>query len=148
MKANIHCSNCGAELQSLNMNWSMRRQWLWMLPILILGFLPLGRLYFGQGDFKKDLLLTVLERQPTTSGLDLLGRIENQGRRAWQSIEVEAEFYDRDGKFLGESAATVRSQVAAGESENFRISLRNPPLKSPEEGRLEVKVANAYSSPF
>ena len=60
MKATIKCSNCGAEITNLNFSWP-KKQWLFILPIVLIGFLPMWQLYKPKGDFRKDLQINILE---------------------------------------------------------------------------------------
>ncbi len=48
MLAKMKCSNCGAEISNLNMSWGWKN-YLMVVPIMLLGFLPLLRTTFFKG---------------------------------------------------------------------------------------------------
>ena len=55
MIAKMKCSNCGAEISNLNMSWGWKN-YLMVVPIMLLGFLPLLRTTFFKGDITKELM--------------------------------------------------------------------------------------------
>ena len=120
-----------------------------MIPLLVLCFLPMWRLYRPKGDYRKDLQVTVLEKRTTDSLFEILGTVQNNGKTEWENIELNVEFYSAEGKFIDEAFGRVSSTVEPGKSEHFKIAI---PAASDriraESSRMELKVASAYSSMF
>jgi hypothetical protein len=148
MKATVKCSHCGAEITNLNFSWG-KKQVLWMIPFLLLCLLPLWRIYQPKGDFRKDLEVNVLEKRVTDSQFAILGTIQNTGKTQWKNIELDAEFYSDKGQFVDEASGRVSSSIEPGAVEHFKIEIRKPSeVVRSESTRMELKVADAYSSPF
>ena len=148
MKATVKCSHCGAEITNLNFSWG-KKQWLWIIPFLLLCLLPLWRIYQPKGDFRKDLEVIVLEKRVTDSQFAILGTIQNTGKTQWKNIELDAEFYSPDGNFVDEASSRVSSSVDPGAVEHFKMEIRTPSAQvRSETTRMEVKIADAYTSPF
>lgn len=84
MKAKMKCSNCGAEMSSINMSWSCGwKQYLFIVPILILGFLPLIKITMFKGDVAKDLVISDVKTKMVGSSLEIIGLITNSSGRDW-----------------------------------------------------------------
>lgn len=148
MNATVKCSNCGAEITNLNFSWG-RKQWLWMIPFLLFCLLPMWRIYMPRGDYRNDLQVAVLEQRTSESLLEILGTIRNNGKTKWENVELDAEFFDADGKFIDEASGRVSSAVEPGALEHFKMEIKNPAERiRAETTRMELKVADAYSSPF
>ncbi len=104
MKAQMKCSNCGAEITNLNMGWG-KKQWLWLIPFIILMMaMPLFMEFMlkDNNDFRSDLSLKDIEKQYTNGTIEIVGVIENNGQVDWENIVVEAELFSFDNKFLDE----------------------------------------------
>ncbi|SKA88334.1 hypothetical protein SAMN02745166_01402 [Prosthecobacter debontii] len=146
--AKMTCSNCGAEISTMNMSWG-RKYWLFTIPLMLLGFLPLIKMTFFKGDVVKDLKITEVTKRQAGSGLEVLGLITNEGKHKWSSVVVEAEFFDASGAFLDEWTETLRSDIAPGAQEHFKVTLRNADLKDQTgDVKMVVKIAGGYSAPF
>jgi hypothetical protein len=147
----LKCSNCGAEISNLTLSWG-KKQWLWALiafvPIIIFGIV-MFLIESPKGDFSKDLQTTLLETRYSTNRIDILGKIMNSGKRTWNNIDVKAEFYGNNGRFLDEESGYISGSVKPGEEENFRLSLNKPAdellTNSPS---VILKVTEAYNSSF
>ncbi|MFZ4777409.1 MAG: hypothetical protein ACOYM3_18735 [Terrimicrobiaceae bacterium] len=148
MKATVKCSNCGAEITNLNFSWP-KKQWLFILPILLLGFLPMWRLYKPKGDFRQDLQISVLEKRQVDKSFEILGTIENRGKTKWENINIDCLFFDANGTFIDKTSGRVDSVVMPSGKEYFKITAKdnNGKLASPDT-KLETKIAGAYSNPF
>ena len=106
-------------------------------------------MYQPKGDFRKDLEVKVLEKRVTDSQFAILGTIQNTGKTQWKNIELDAEFYSDKGQFVDEASDRVSSSIEPGAVEHFKIEIRKPSeLVRSESTRMELKVADAYSSPF
>ena len=95
----MKCSNCGAEMSNMNMTWGRKQMWF-MIPIMLLGFLPLIKMTFFKGDITKDLKVSDIQTRASGRSLEIVGLITNSSSREWSGITVEAEFFDASGKFL------------------------------------------------
>ena len=85
MNAKMTCSNCGAEMANFNFS-AGRRYWLFMLPIMLLGFYPLRRMTLFKGDVTKDLVVTDIEKRANGPTTDVVGIITNNGSRKWSNV--------------------------------------------------------------
>ena len=148
MKAKMKCSNCGAEMSNLNMNWG-RKQFLFIIPIMLIGFLPLIKMTFFKGDITKDLVVSEVKTRTAGSGLEIVGLITNSSGRAWSGITIEAEFYDSSGEFIDEASEYLRSEISGDAKEHFKIKIASPP-KEAVSGDIKpvVKVSGGHTSPF
>lgn len=148
MIAKMKCSNCGAEISNMNMSWG-RKYWLFALPIMILGFLPLIKMTFFKGDVTQDLSITEVTKRQVGTSLEIIGLITNSGSHKWSSVNIEAEFFDASGGFLDEQTESLRSEITPGAKEHFKITLRNPDARiQAAETKMVVKIAGGYSMPF
>ena len=89
MLAKMKCSNCGAEISNLNMSWGWKN-YLMVVPIMLLGFLPLLRMTFFKGDITKELTISDVQRRSVDRSLEIVGLIANKGNRTWSGVTIEA----------------------------------------------------------
>jgi len=148
MKTQMKCSNCGAEIENLNMNWGKKQMWL-ILPILILGFYPLVKMTFFKPVISEDLSISEVETKVVDDSLVIIGLITNSSGNEWSGVSVEAEFYDASGKFLDEASDYLRTEIAGKAKEHFKITLRTPP-EAALKGEIQpkLKVSGGHTSPF
>jgi hypothetical protein len=76
-----------------------------------------------------------------------VGLLTNSGKYAFSSVTIEAEFFDAAGNFLDEQSEYLRSDIAGGAKEHFKITVKTPP-PAPPETKLVVKVTGGRSIPF
>ena len=93
MKAKMKCSSCGAELDNLSMSWG-KKQWLYIVPIMLLGFFPLFKMTMFKGDPSKEMSISEIRKQTDGSTIEIIGLITNNGSHDWTSTTVEVEFFD------------------------------------------------------
>jgi len=148
MKASMKCSNCGAEMSNLSMNWGRKQMWF-IIPVMLLGFLPLIKMSFFKGDVTKDLQISDIQTRASGSSLEVVGLITNTSSRDWSGITVEAEFFDASGKFIDEASDYLRSEIAGNAKEHFKIVIVSPP-KEALDGDIKpnVKIYGGHTSPF
>lgn len=148
MKASMKCSNCGAEMSNLNMTWGRKQLWF-VIPVMLLGFLPLIKMSFFKGDVKKDLAVSEIETRASGRSLEIVGLITNSSSREWSSITVEAEFFDASGKFIDEASEYMRSDIGGYSKEHFKIVISSPP-EAALSGAIQpvVKISGGHTSPF
>ncbi len=148
MLAKMKCSNCGAEMSNLNMTWG-KKQILWMIPVMLIGFLPLGRIMFFKGDIMKELTISGIACRPAEQSLEVVGLITNSGSHDWYGITVQAEFFDGKGGFLNEATEHLQSDVKAGAIEHFKITIRSPAATMTDPAtKMVVKIAGGHTPPF
>lgn len=75
----------------------------------------------------------------------ILGKLKNDGSDSWQTVNIEAELYDADGKFQGEYNTYITGEIAPGETENFQLCLGSfgdgPP---PQYATYSIRIADAF----
>ena len=148
MAAKLKCSNCGEEISTFNMSWGWKHL-LIMVPIMLIGFLPMARLFFFKGNIINELIVSDVEKRFTGGNLEIVGLITNNGSHDWSSVSIEAEFYDGSGVFLDEGQEYLRGNVSRGAKEHFKITIRNPKdSMTSEESKMVVKISGGHSSPF
>ena len=149
----MKCSNCGADIPAVNVQYSWK-QLIFIVPILLVGFWPLAQLTIFRGDVTKDLVIRQVEKklsfQDSPNGtLVVTGIIKNLGNREWSGVTVEAEFFDEQGMFLDEASEYIRSDVLAEAEEHFKIQIRSPRNElTADTTALKVKISGGRSQPF
>lgn len=150
--AKVKCSNCGVELTNLTFDWG-KKQWVWSL----LAFLPMiAILYFTQykmlrsnREFVTEIEATLIETKVARNKFDILGRLENKGMHTWDRVTVEAEVYDKDGKFLDETSDYLSVTLSPDSKENFRLSFTNPDDEILDKSsKVVLKVTDANTNRF
>ncbi len=148
MGAKLKCSNCGEDITTFNMSWGWKHL-LFMVPILLIGFLPMARLVLFKGNISKELVVSEVEKRFAGGNLEIVGLVTNNGSHDWSAVTIEAEFFDGSGVFLDEAQEYLRGNVSRGAKEHFKITIRNPrePMTS-AESKMVVKISGGHSSPF
>lgn len=146
MIAKMKCSNCGAEMSNLNMSWGKKQLWF-IIPIMLLGFMPMIKLFWFKGEATKDLVISEVQKRTNGSSLEIVGLLTNSGKHTFSSVTIEAEFFDAAGNFLDEQSEYLRSDITGGAKEHFKITVKTPPVTSPEP-KMVVKVTGGHSMPF
>jgi|AOAMet2_C33A6_35_1029308.scaffolds.fasta_scaffold03576_2 hypothetical protein len=148
MKAKMKCSSCGAEMENLNMSWG-KKQWFFIIPIMILGFLPLAKMTFFKGDPTSDMIISEIRSNTNGGTIEITGLITNSGRHEWSSVTVEVEFFDKNGNFLDEKSEYLRTTIKPDAKEHFKVSIASKDERLLEEGvDVRVKIAGGHTSPF
>lgn len=152
MKAQLKCSNCGAEISNLNMSWG-RKQWLWFIPLIIfMIFFPMLMDHMLKGDkydFRTDLAIKDTEKSYTDGTIEILGRIENHGKVNWENVVVKAELFGKGNKFLDEISGRIATNILPGGGDYFKLSAKDfPEARWQAINDVKVKVADAYHSKY
>ena len=130
------------------MSWGWKHL-LIMVPIMLIGFLPMARLFFFKGDISKELIISEVKKHFNAGNLEIVGLITNNGSHDWSAVAIEAEFFDVTGTFLDEGQEYLRSNVSRNAKEHFKITIRNPKNSmTAEENKMVVKISGGHSSPF
>jgi hypothetical protein len=153
MKAQLKCSNCGAEISNLNFSWG-RKQWLWIIPFMLFAFLfPIimnhTMLKGDEHNFRTDLIIKDTEKRYTNGTIEILGTLENHGKVNWENIVVKAELYGKDGKFLDVLTGHTSANLLPGAIDHFKIESKDfPELRWKAINDMKVKVSDAYHSRY
>ena len=148
MIAKMKCSNCGAEMSNLNLSWGKKYLWL-MIPVMLIGFLPLLKLTLFKGDVTKDLSISDIRQRPAGNSVEVIGLITNSGNHTWSGVTIEAEFFDANGTFIDEAEEYVSSDVAKGAKEHFKMTIKNPSAAvSDPSTKMVLKVSGGHTMPF
>ncbi|MCF6226191.1 MAG: hypothetical protein L3J22_07835 [Xanthomonadales bacterium] len=75
----------------------------------------------------------------------ILGSVFNKGNKVTNSIQLEAELSDMDGKFVYECSEYISKKISPGESENFQIKCGCGKGQVPEYDSVNVRVMSASS---
>jgi len=144
----MKCSNCGAEMSNMNMTWGRKQMWF-IIPVMLLGFLPLIKMSFFKGDVTKDLKVSDIQTRTSDRSLEIVGLITNSSNREWSGLTVEAEFFDASGNFLDEASEYLRSDIRGNSKEHFKIVIDSPP-EGAVSGSVKpiVKISGGHTSPF
>lgn len=120
-----------------------------MIPVMLVGFLPLLRMSFFKGEVSKDLTISEVQTRVKNGSLEVVGLITNASGREWSGITVEAEFFDASGNFLDEATEYMRSNIAGKSKEHFKIVILSPP-EAALSGAIKpvVKISGGHTSPF
>ena len=153
MKAQLKCSNCGAEITNVNLSWG-RRQWLYLVPFLlfmtVLYPIIMNRVMKGKShDFRADLVATYQEKRYNDDRLEIIGTVGNRGTVDWNSLTVEAKLFDKDGKFLDQILNYISMTIPKGGKEIVLVSKNKFPYKRWEEIKeVQLRVTEASYNRF
>jgi hypothetical protein len=152
MKAQLKCSNCGAEISNLNFSWG-RKQYLWFIPfiifILLFPFIMDYKLKGGKDNFRSDLIIRDTQKRYTNGTVEILGIIENHGKVNWDNIVVKAEMYGKDGKYLDELTRRIPENLLPHAIEHFKIEAKEYPNERWEAiTDMKVKTSDAFHSKY
>jgi hypothetical protein len=152
MKAQLKCSNCGAEISNLSFSWG-RKQWLWFIPFMVIIILiPIIMNYAirgGKQDFRVDLVIKDTDRRFNNGTIEILGIIENHGKVNWKNIVVQADLYGKNQKFLDHLSCNACADILPGGSEHFKITSKEfPQARWTAINDMKVKVSDAYHSNY
>lgn len=95
--------------------------------------------------FDKTAQITIVNHHQSRLGeqLLILGSIENRGDSVVSSIQLEAELFDEEGRFVYECSEYVSQKLGSGEQENFQIKCGCRGEATPEFSTLNVRVVSA-----
>jgi len=97
-------------------------------------------------------VISEVETRRSDFAVEVLGLITNNGKKTWQNVHVEAEFYDGNGHLIDEGRELIWSEIKGNAQERFKIQIRS---KSPyldkledEDAKVLVKVSSARAPYF
>jgi len=148
MKAKIKCSSCGSEIDNLNFSWG-KKYWLFIIPVMLLGFYPLIKMTLLKADPLKDMTISQVETKSGEDTIEVIGLITNDGRNRWSNVTVEVEFFDSDGKFLDERSEHLQSTIRPDAMEHFKVAIADASPEMIADGvEMKVKISGGLSMPF
>jgi len=152
MNTKLKCPNCGAEITNLSFG---NGKWRWLsvlfilLPLIVL-FGPLrSALWWSKADYTKELVVTLVDTRFSKDKIDVLGKVGNASKHDWQMVEVLAELYSKDGRYLAQGALSLPGSIQPGAERQFRLVLYLPG-DEPTAGspKVVLKVVGAFHMPF
>ncbi|HEY8961807.1 MAG TPA: FxLYD domain-containing protein [Luteolibacter sp.] len=135
-------------MSNLNMVWGRKQLWF-IVPLMLLGFLPLIKMTFFQGNAPKDLAVSEIQTRMSGKSLEVVGLITNSSSHEWSGVTVEAEFFDTSGNFVDESTEYLRSEIGGHSKEHFKMVIASPP-DAAVTGSIKpiVKISGGRTNPF
>lgn len=100
---------------------------------------------FGQFGLESGLIISHHKQRKIEHGVVILAQVENTGEKAWSSISVEVELFDKQGEFVDECSSYLNRKLKQGEQENLKIKCggcKDNPL--PAFDHYTIQVKNAY----
>ena len=152
MKAQLKCSNCGAEIENLNFSWG-KKQWLWFIPFMVFVFcFPFFTDYVvgdGKHDFRTELTAKETERRYNNGSVEILGTVENHGKVNWQHIIIQADLYGKNNRFLDQLSTKMNANLLPNSSDHFKIDSKEfPESRWKDIEVIKIKVSDAYHSKY
>ena len=127
MQNKLTCPHCDKEITTVKMGYNAK-QALVIIPILLLGLLPLFFITSQSRSLaSEDLEITNFDIRVEGKEMVVTGMISNLAESAWKSVNIEAEFFDESGNFIGESDDYIGSDIHSKANENFEVRFRYLP---------------------
>jgi hypothetical protein len=146
MKNKISCPHCEKEISTVKLGYNAK-QALVIIPILLLGFTPFFVTIFESKPLASDdLEITNFDTRVDGKEMVVTGMISNLSESAWESVSVEAEFFDESGKFIGEDKDYTGSDIYANGKESFEVRFRYLP-EAVVAGKATTKLKVAGGVP-
>ena len=95
--------------------------------------------------FNKSSQIKILEHNEEKYGeqLLILGKIKNTGKTDVSSIQLEAELFNSQEKFIFECSKYISKTLKPGDIENFQIKCGCKGQATPQHSSLKVRVVSA-----
>ncbi len=114
------------------------------IPLLVIFAWMEFSMFRTNRDFVTEIKASLIETRSANDQFDILGRLTNDGTHTWDRITVEAEIFDKDGKFLDETSDYISVTLSPGSEEHFRLSLSRPDEKILDaSSKVVLKVTDA-----
>jgi hypothetical protein len=75
----------------------------------------------------------------------VLGSLTNNGSKPASSIQLEAELFDDNGKFVYECNKYISNRVMPGESENFQIKCGCRDSMLPKYRSMNIRIVSVHN---
>ncbi len=95
-------------------------------------------------DRKDQIEIGPYEDKSNATQLLILGTIVNTGSEPASSIQLEAELFDAEKKFVYECTEYISNRVMPGESENYQIKCGCSSSPIPKYSTINVRVVGAH----
>ena len=148
MKNKISCPHCDKEISTVKMGFGAK-QWMFVLPILVIGFYPLLSITLFKSTASEELEISSYSKRMDGDEMVVTGIINNLTDSAWTSVSVEVEFYDEAGNFIGECDDYIGSDIHSKANENFEVRFRNlPEVVLQGDASTKLKIAGGVCKNF
>ena len=79
---------------------------------------------WGYKKYKTDSGLTIKDQRPQkqAQNTSFIGTIQNEGKDTWESVQIVAELFDKDGQFVDKCSSYESGRIAPGQNRNFKVS--------------------------
>ena len=145
MKNKLTCPHCDKEITTVKMSYN-KKQWLFVLPILVLGLYPLLSITFFKSSASDGLEISSYAIRMDGDEMVVTGIINNLTDSAWKSVSMEAEFFDESGNFIGERDDYIGSDIHSKANENFEVRFSYlPEAVLAGKATTKLKVAGGVS---
>jgi len=95
-------------------------------------------------DKRKQIEVGDYEDKSKDGQLLILGVVTNKGDSPASSIQLEAELFDENEKFVYECSEYISNKVMPGETENFQIKCGCRDSQIPEYNSIKIRVVGAH----
>lgn len=112
--------------------------------ITILAMSSVKPVITSQLDAKKQIKIVSYEDKTKDGQLLIVGSLKNNGTKSTSSIQLEAELFDGNGKFVYECTEYISNDVLPMESENFQIKCGCKDSQLPKYSSLKIRVISAH----
>ncbi|MBD5779963.1 hypothetical protein IEN85_10730 [Pelagicoccus sp. NFK12] len=119
---------------------------IWALPtVLIFGYIVYMQLKMAGPD-PDEFRVQIDKIEKREDVLMIFGSVENLTNKDWNSIGIEVEFYDSEGKFIDETSGLGSNlRVLKGyQTENFKLSEPLAFLRIENYSVTKAKVVGGY----
>ena len=75
-------------------------------------------------EYTPEVGLSIKEHRPQRAQANsaFLGTIVNNGQDTWESVEVLAELFDKEGTFVDKCSSYMDGSISPGQTRNFKVS--------------------------
>ncbi|WP_191617094.1 hypothetical protein [Pelagicoccus enzymogenes] len=127
-------------------NPQLLKKAIWALPtVLIFGYIVYMQLKMAGPD-PDEFRVQIDKIEKREDVLMIFGSVENLTNKDWNSIGIEVEFYDSEGKFIDETSGLGSNlRVLKGyQTENFKLSEPLAFLRIENYSVTKAKVVGGY----
>ena len=137
----LTCPHCNKDVATVGFRYG-RIQSLSILALIALSLYYSLSITLFKPIASEDLKLTINNTGLVGKELVVTGVITNHSGSTWESVSVEAEFFDETGKYIGEGQDYIGSDVQPNTKENFEVRFRQlPEAVLAGKAKTELKIA-------
>jgi hypothetical protein len=86
------------------------------------------------------LVITSQDEVTRADGVYILGTIENRGEESVRMTSLQADLFDKDGKFVDQCSGYLGSSLKPGEVRNFKVSCSGKDKPVAEHASYKLRV--------